>query len=225
MKELTLYLNDLTPGHISLQRLAEYLHALGRLYGHENAVHFDSVNAGSAQLQSLVEEEAYPSIINQVREACSGVGSRRAVGGFERLSELMAEDHTGGSLRSGGEPVLEFLVPKPDDEPLRLSKPSSVQGRLYSVGGKDHTIPVRIEGADLETLHCEASIDIAERLGQFLFKAVRVSGDGQWERKSDGSWRLMKLKITSFVQLEDIGFKEAVARLRAQRRLHANLCN
>lgn len=215
MKELTLHLDDLTPTQIPMQRLAEYLHALARLYGHENAVHFDAVKAGSAQLQSLVEDESYIGVINQVREVSSGLGSRRAKGGFERLCELMVEDGTGGSLRSGGAPIFDFPQPEHDEEPLRLVKPSSIQGRLYSVGGKDDTIPVRIEGADHETLHCEATIEIAERLGQHLFKAVRVSGDGQWERKPDGSWRLIRLKITSFVKLEDISFKEAVARLKA----------
>ena len=215
MKELTLYLDDLTPGQIPLQRLAEYLHALARLYGHEDAVHFDSVNAGSARLLSLVEDDAYPKVISQVQEVSSGLGPKRALSGFERLCELMAEDKTGGSLRAGGAPILQFPIPKHEDSPLRLIKPSSVQGRLYSVGGKDETIPVRIEGADRETLHCEASIDVAERLGQYLFKTVRVSGDGQWEREPDGSWKLVKLKISSFVKLEDIGFKDAVARLKA----------
>lgn len=215
MKELTLYLNDLTPGQIPMKRLAEYLRALALFYGHEDAVHFDSVKPGSARLQTLIEDSAYPGVINQVREVSGGLGSKRAVSGFERLSELMAEDNTGASLRSGNAQIFQFPSPKHEEEPLRLVKPSSIQGKLYSVGGKDDTIPVRIEGADHETLHCEAGIDIAERLGQYLFKAVKVSGDGQWERKPDGSWKLVKLKITSFVKLEDISFKEAVARLKA----------
>jgi hypothetical protein len=102
-----------------------------------------------------------------------------------------------------------------EEAPLHLIKPSSIQGKLYSVGGKDETIPVRIEGADHETLYCEADIEVAERLGQLLFKTIRVSGDGQWERKPDGVWKLTKLKITSFVKLEDVGFREAVAKLKA----------
>jgi hypothetical protein len=199
MKELMLYLDDLTPGQIPMPRLAEYLHVLARLYGHEDAVHFDSVKAGSARLLSLIEDNAYSRVINQVREVSGGGGPKRAVSGFERLCELMAEDKTGGSLRAGGTSIFEFPIPKDQDAPLRLIKPSSVQGRLYSVGGKDETIPVRIEGAERETLHCEASIEVAEQLGQYLFKTVRVNGDGQWERETDGSWKLVKLKITSFV--------------------------
>lgn len=215
MKELTLYLDDLTPGQLSMKRLAEYLRALAALYGHEESVHFDSVKTGSAQLQSHIEDRAYPGVLNQVREVSGGLGSKRAVSAFDRLAELMAEDKTGASLKSGGAQIFQFPAAKTDEPPMRIIKPSSVQGKLYSVGGKDDTIPVRIEGPNNETLHCEADIDVAERLAQLLFKPVRVSGDGEWERKTDGSWKLIKLKVTSFTKLEDIGFKEAIARLKA----------
>lgn len=215
MKELTLYLDDLTPGTLSMKRLAEYLRELSSLYGHEEAVHFDRVKEGSAQLQSFVDDRAYGDVLQQVREISDGVGSRKALGSYEKLSALLAQDKTRASLRSGGAKIFQFPVAKNESPPLRAVKVSSVQGRLYSVGGKDNTVPVRIEGSNGETLMCEAGVDIAERLAQILFKTVRVHGDGEWERKSDGGWKLIKLKITSFEKLEDIGFKEAVARLKA----------
>ncbi|MFB1630193.1 MULTISPECIES: hypothetical protein [unclassified Pseudomonas] len=215
MKELTLYLDDLTPGQLSMKRLAEYLRELSTLYGHESEVHFDSVKEGSAQLQSLIEEQAYNGILQQVREVSGGLGSKRVLNSYEKLSELMAHDKTRGSLRSGGAKIFQFPVAKNEPPPLRVVKPSSVQGKLYSVGGKDDTVPVRIEGGNGETLMCEAGIDIAERLAQILFKTVRVHGDGEWEKRADGCWKLIKLKVTSFEKLEDIGFKEAIARLKA----------
>lgn len=215
MKELTLYLDDLTPGQLSMKRLAEYLRALSILYGAEDAVHFDAVKTGSAQLQAYVDDKFYPDIINQVREVSGGLGSKKAISAYEKISELMVQDRTGGSLRSGGAKIFQFPKVNLTEPPLRLVKPSSIQGRLYSVGGKDDTIPVRIEGSDGETLNCETGIDVAERLAQVLFKPVRVHGDGEWERRSDGSWKLIKLKVTSFTKLEDISFKEAVAKLKA----------
>ncbi|MNV95882.1 hypothetical protein D3C71_1908240 [compost metagenome] len=56
---------------------------------------------------------------------------------------------------------------------------------------------------------------VAERLAQFLFKPVRLHGDGEWVRSDEGAWKLVKLKISTFTKLEDIGFKEAIARLKA----------
>ncbi|WP_150785587.1 hypothetical protein [Pseudomonas fluorescens] len=76
MKELTLYLDDLTPGQLSMKRLADYLRALAALYGCEESVHFDRVDTGSAHLKSFVEEKAYPLIMNQVWEVSGGLGKK-----------------------------------------------------------------------------------------------------------------------------------------------------
>jgi hypothetical protein len=215
MKELTLYLDDLTPGQLSMKRLADYLRALSAFYGCEDSVHFDCVEAGSAQLKSYIEEKAFPLVMNQVREVSGGLGKKTAISAYKTLSEFMSADCTGGSIRSEGAKIFQFPSVKLEDPPLRIIKPSSIQGRLYSVGGKDETVPVRIEGADNESLLCEADVAVAERLAQLLFKPVRLHGDGEWVRSSDGAWKLVKLKISSFIRLEDIGFKEAIARLKA----------
>ncbi|MGY2184683.1 hypothetical protein [Pseudomonas sp. SDO5591_S426] len=215
MKELTLYLDDLTPGQLSMKRLADYLRALSVLYGSEESVHFDRVESGSAQLKSLVDEKAFPLIMNQVREVSGGLGKKSAVAAYKTLSGYMALDRTGGSIRSEGAQIFQFPRVKLEEPPLRIIKPSSIQGRLYSVGGKDETVPVRIEGADNESLLCEADVAVAERLAQFLFKPVRLHGDGEWVRSDEGAWKLVKLKISTFTKLEDIGFKEAIARLKA----------
>lgn len=215
MKELTLYLDDLTPEQLSMRRLAEYLRALSMLYGYEESVHFDRVDSGSAQLRSFVEEKAYPLVLNQVREVSGGLGKKSAIAAYRTLSAYMAVDGTGASIRSDGNEIFQFPHFKSEAPPLRIIKPSTIQGRLYSVGGRDETVPVRIEGADNESLLCEADVAVAERLAQLLFKPVRLHGDGEWVRSDDGAWKLVKLKISSFARLEDIGFKEAVARLKA----------
>lgn len=215
MKELTLYLDDLAPGQLPLKRLADYLRALSTFYGCEESVHFDRVAPGSAQLKSYVEEKAFPLVMNQVREVSGGLGKKSAISAYKALAELMAADGTGASIRSDGAKIFQFPKVKNEDPPLRIIKPSSIQGRLYSVGGKDDTIPVRIEGSDSESLLCEADVAVAERLAQLLFKQVRLHGDGEWVRSSDGAWKLVKLKISTFSKLEDIGFKEAIAKLKA----------
>lgn len=215
MKELTLYLDDLTPDTLSMKRLAEYLRALSTLYGKEEAVHFDAVGTGSAKLVARVEEDAYVQILNQVREVSGGIGAKRASDAYRKLADLMAEDRTGASLRTtGGAQILQFPKPVPQEDLLRIVKPSTVQGRLYSVGGKDDSVPVRLEGANGETLHCEASVDMAEKLAHVLFKSVRLIGDGEWVRQQSG-WKLVKLKVSDFTKLDDSSFKGAVAKLKA----------
>lgn len=93
-------------------------------------------------------------------------------------------------------------------------KAGSVQGRLYSIGGKDDSVPVRLEGANGETLHCEAGIETAAQLAPLLFKQVRVHGKGEWERRQAGGWRLKKMHISSYEPLEKASLRTAVDRMR-----------
>jgi hypothetical protein len=102
-----------------------------------------------------------------------------------------------------------------DEKPLAVNKAGSVQGRLYRVGGKDETVPVRLEGANGETLHCEASTGIAQQLSALLFKQVRVSGCGAWERLPEGRWRLRKLKIESFQELDTAKASSVLVKLQS----------
>lgn len=215
MKDITLHLDGTTPDRLSMRRLAEYLRELSSFYGSEDAVHFDSVKIGSAMLASRVEDGCYAVVLNQVREVASGIGGKKATRAYKKLSDLMLEDRVDGYLKAEGAQIIQFPKGKLLEPPLRVIKISSVQGRLYSVGGKDATVPVRLEGADGETLLCETDVQIAERLAQLLFKPVRLQGEGEWERRPDGSWRLIKLVISSYTRLEDVGFKAAIEKLKA----------
>lgn len=215
MKDITLYLDGTSPDRLSMKRLAEYLRELSTFYGSESAVHFDSVREGSAKLVCRVEDACYPVVLNQVREVSSGIGAKRPARSYQKLSDLMLDDRVDGHLQAEGKQIIQFPKGKLAEPPLRIIKSSHIQGRLYSVGGKDSTVPVRVEGADGESLLCETNVQIAERLAQLLFKPVRLHGEGEWERRPDGSWRLIKLVVSSFVKLEDIGFKAAIAKLKA----------
>lgn len=215
MKELTLYLDGIVPERLSMKRLTDYLRALSDLCGSESEVHFEQVKEGSAQLITQVEDQAFDKVMSQVREVPRGLGTKKAGKAYLTLSDLMLEDRVDGSLLAGGAKIFQFPRAKNAEQPLKIIKASSVQGRLYSVGGKDSTVPVRLEGSDGETLYCEADIEIAQKLAPLLFKPVRVTGEGEWQRRTDGSWRLIKLRITSFARLEDMSFKEAIKRMKA----------
>ncbi|WP_425054762.1 hypothetical protein [Pseudomonas abyssi] len=215
MKELTLYLDGIVPERLSMKRLTAYLRALSDLCGSESEIHFDRVEEGSAQLIALVEDQAFNKVMGQVREVPHGLGSKRAGKAYLALSDLMLEDRVDGTLLAGGAKVFQFPRAKDVEQPLKIIKASSVQGKLYSVGGKDSTVPVRLEGADGETLYCEADVALAEKLAPLLFKPVRLMGEAEWQRRTDGSWRLIKLKVASFVRLEDVSFKEAVKRMKS----------
>lgn len=48
-----------------------------------------------------------------------------------------------------------------------------------------------------------------------LFKQVRVSGQGTWERLPEGGWRLKKLKIESYQELDMARVGDVVGQLQS----------
>ena len=216
MKKLTLKLNDRTPETLSMKRLGKYIDHLSDMLGEVEHVHFESVSEGSARLNVSVEDLHYQQVLSHVREVPNGTGAKKQLSAYRRLQELMDEDGTGGVILNDTDTKILSFPRRPDDEkPLVVNKPGSVQGRLYRVGGKDDTIPVHLEGANRETLRCEASIEMARDLSSLMFKQIRVSGHGTWERSPDGGWKLKKLKIESYQELDTAKVGDVVGRLQA----------
>lgn len=213
MKTLTLHLTGIGPENISLKRLAEYLKELNSLYGEEGAVSFDCVSEGSAMLQAKATEDAYPRVVENVRyvQSASVDTSSKNYKAYDRILDYMNKDGVKGSIEAAdGSKIIDLSERRKKEKPITIQKKGSVQGRLYSIGGRDDTVPVKLEGRNNETLHCEADVSTAENLAPLLFKNVRLSGSGTWERQKGGGWKLRKLMITSYQQLDDSPLRDAL---------------
>ena len=215
MKKLTLELDGTDPSKLSMARMTDYLRELVELFGSHDNVHFDSVTEGCVCLNTWVEDDKYPHVLNRVREASQGMGPRRARKAYMQLSALMEQDRVDGVLQTPDANILQFPKAKAAAPAMVVIKQGSVQGRLYIVGGKDETVPVRLEGAGGETLLCEANTVLAEELGKLLFKHIRVHGKGEWESRPHGGWRLRKMIIQSYEKLEKVSLRSAVGKLKA----------
>jgi hypothetical protein len=216
MKKLTLKLNDCSPETLPMKRLGQYLAHLSDMLGEVEHVHFSAVSKGSAMLNVNIEDLHYPKVLTHVREVPNGMGAKKHLSAYRALQQLMDEDGTGGAILDNTEAQVLSFRKRPDDEkPLVVNKSGSVQGRLYLVGGKDETVPVRLEGASGETLYCEATTEMAQQLSALLFKQVRVSGPGIWERTPEGTWKLKKLKVESFQELDTAKVSDVVSRLQS----------
>ena len=199
-----------------MKRLSQYLAHLAEMLGEVEHVHFSSISDGCVLLNMDVEEPHYQQVITHIREVPNGMGPKKHQRAYQTLQQLMDEDGTGGAILDNAEtPILLFRKQQEDEKPLTVNKAGSAQGRLYLVGGKDDTIPVRLEGAHGETLHCEASTTIAQQLSPLLFKHVRVSGQGIWERSVEGIWRLKKLKIETFQELDNTKASDLIAKMQS----------
>ena len=206
---LTLKLGGTSPDELTLSRLGKYLSALSDLYGSVDAVHFKDVSEGSACLNTWVDSTAsYNAVILRSMSQAATSGNS-----YLKLVSFLAQDGFEAKLINQDKvTILEFPSTK-EDAPTILRKKGRVQGKLYNVGGKDDSAPVKLEGANGETYHCEATPAMAAKLGALLFKQLRVSGDSEWIKK-DGKWKLKKLIIESYEVLEKSNLKTAFKALQ-----------
>ncbi|MDH1321606.1 hypothetical protein N5C39_25045 [Enterobacter bugandensis] len=152
---------------------------------------------------------AYKDVI--ARSLAAAQNNGRA---YNRLVDLLSEDGFDGKIFNEHDDVIVKFPTVSKEIPLYVRKKTTLQGRLDSVGEKDDSIPVKVEGANGETYPCEATPGLAAELGAILFQNIRVHGEGDWECKDD-IWKLKKLKISSYEKIKKVSFKEAVKSIRS----------
>ena len=215
--EYRFIINALSPDNLPMSHLAAYMADLARLLGESDRVHFLRLEPGSTVLVQVVEPEAVPMVRDRINAIAGNDATYDAIKAYDALNQRLAQDNATGSLREGG-----------NDEVIRFSgceqsrslasgafnQPGILDGVLIRVGGRDDTVPVHLRDGD--TIHmCNASRDMARRLASHLYgAALRVYGNGCWERNADGLWRLKRFNITGFEELGDAPLGEVAERLR-----------
>lgn len=214
-----------TPETLPMARLAEYMAEMATLMGEQPAVHFVSLEAGSAVLVQDVEHEAYPKVRARVQEIKRGEGPPDARRSYEALNRKLAADNASGELIE--EPVPE----EKDARPVRVlefpgarkieeleygpfTQTSTLQGVVIVVGGESDPVPVHLQ--DGETVHiCRARRELSKELAaHYLGPPLRVTGNGRWLRDAAGQWVMRSFNITGYVPLRDDSLSTVISKLR-----------
>lgn len=206
-----------TPSTIPMSRLAEYMVQLAIILGEEERVHFNRLSEGSTRIACFVEQEAVPKVRENVQQLEAGISGPRSLA-FERANEMLRKDNGEGTLSRGGAKILHFPGKHTVQQPVfgPITKPTSKDGILIKVGGKDKTAHATIEDLEGRTWNFEVTRSLAKDLAPHLFgKPIRLMGQGKWTRHEDGVWRHKSLKAINFEVLDDRTLADFVSHLRA----------
>ena len=213
--EIRFKLDAFTPKTLPMARLAQYLEKFAALLGNESNVHFIGVDDGSAVCRAYVDDTAIPKIVDRANRIKDGTASRAALKAREEINDLLAEDNSSGDFHLGSRKLIEFpgKLQKAKEEIGPIQRSTTIDGQIFSIGGKDETINVQLRGATGD-IRCTVSIPLARRLASHLFGGnVRLSGRGNWYR-IDGTWTMKTFCADDFIVLDDIGFVETLSRTR-----------
>lgn len=210
---------SLSPDDFPLERLGEYLKALGEMFGESAYVHFGGLSPGSTIVAVRVDDVAIPKVAARVRSIAAGDAPPAALKAFDRVDNMLREDNATGQLIGTGDNVIHVDFPGRDrPEPVAygpIKQVGVIDGEVHRVEGKDATVHVGlIDGLRSYSLEAPASMG-HELAALFRSGVVRFHGEGTWYRRGPGDWELRKFKIASFDNLDSAPLSEAVARLRA----------
>jgi hypothetical protein len=218
-EKLTFRIDSYTPDTLPMARLAEYLAELAALYGNEERVHFDKLKKGSAILQVVIEEPAFPKVFQRLQSVKSGDPDPEAQKAYKALDRLLRSDNAVGSIsRSAGGKVLDFPGRKaPTPESYTINQPTTVDGVVIKIGGKDETIPVTLKDQEGKVVNCQirGAANAKELSRHYLESPIRVHGTGKWIRYGDGTWEIDTLYIQSWEELDVSPLDEVLSNIRS----------
>lgn len=220
-KRLIFYIDAYSPDTIPMAKLAEYMADFATLLGKENAVHFAGLEKGSTRLAARIEFEDVPKVTQRLHDIRRGIPPKDAAKVFKEIDDRLANDNAVGRIFMEGldTPVLDFPG---RDRPKPVSygpfaQEGSLDGLLIAVGGKDETVPLRLQNGETIYTNCDTTRLIAKELGKHLYEPIRVHGIGRWMREADGTWSLLRFKVHRFDVLEKESLRDVVTALRAMR--------
>ena len=219
-KSYTLYIKAYTPETIPLARLAQYMQNLAAVLGHETAVHFQALQAGSTQLVTSIDHEDAPKVAAHLAEVKRGEGSPEANKAQAEIDRLLAEDNATGFIYEDGNKSAEIISfpgvkrPKPTTYgPIKQE--GSLDGILISVSGADQTVHLQLQNGSIKYTGIDTTREIARRLAKHMYEPVRIFGTGRWLRDQEGDWVLKKFRVDSYSVLASDDLKDAIDQMRS----------
>ncbi|WP_242183180.1 hypothetical protein [Sphingomonas sp. CARO-RG-8B-R24-01] len=208
------------PETMPMARLAEYMAALAKMFGHTEHTHFVGVEKGSAKLRTAVDPVDAPKVEARLNGVRIGDAPKDAIAGKLALEDLLANDNAVATLTEGDTDrvVIPFIG---RNRPKALTFPpfredTSIDGVLVKIGGKDPSAHATLQDGDLFHVGVTMRREIARELAPLLYgPTVRMFGNGRFERLADGVWRMSDFRVDRYERLDERPIGEALAVMRA----------
>lgn len=208
-----------SPEDIPLERLGEYLKALGELFGERANVHFRSLETGSTVVRAVVDHAAVPKVQARLHCIATGDAGPTLAKAYDRIDALLRDDNATGEIADASGKVIHVdFAGRTRVEQVAygpIKQQGTLDGIVFRVEGRDATVHVGImDGGKSYSL--EAPESMGKQLAT-LFRAgpVRFRGTGTWYRQGNGEWDLRKFVIDGFDLLDDGPLSVAIADIRA----------
>lgn len=207
------------PETLPMARLAEYLAALAKMFGHPDHTHFVGVEKGSAKLRTAVEHVDAPKVESRLNGVRVGEGPKDALAGKQALEDLLLNDNAIGSLTEGDtDRVVLAFVGRNRVKPMTFPpfrEDTAIDGQLVAIGGRDSTAHATLQDGAVFHVGVTMRRDLARDLAKLLYGSpIRMHGNGRFERHTDGAWKMTDFRVDRYELLDASPIKEVLQRIR-----------
>lgn len=208
------------PETMPMARLAEYMAALAKMFGHAERTHFVAVEKGSAKLRTAVDPVDAPKVEARLNGVRIGDAPKDAIAGKLALEDLLANDNAVATLTEGDSDrvVIPFIG---RNRPKALTFPpfredTSIDGVLVKIGGKDPSAHATLQDGEVFHVGVTMRRELARELAPLLYgPTIRMFGNGRFERQPDGVWKMSDFKVDRYERLDERPIGEALTLMRA----------
>ncbi|MBF0851024.1 hypothetical protein HKD27_08845 [Gluconobacter sp. R75690] len=204
LADLLLHIDGFCLSELPLDRAGEYIKLLSRMLGANKEMHLVSLQNGSLQAAVKVEPSARSKTDERLYLAGrpNGGAARKA---FEKLNDAIAEDGGKGHLLNIPENRVILAFPGRDEAQENLPsfwEDGAIRGKLSLLGER---VDGRYSGQIRDpksTYSFTCSEVLAHALRPHLWGTVELGGRGNWQRQTDGKWKLINFQAGSFRELQ-----------------------
>lgn len=170
-------------------------------------MHFESITKGSAKLNVVIDEPAVEKVMLRLQSVNSESASVDAQRAYQALNDLLQTDNATGTIGTGKKrgKLLDFPGRKSTfQETVTITQPTTVDGVVIKIGGRDETIPVSLRNQEGKVILCEirGEANAKELSRHYLGNPLRAHGTGRWIRHVDGTWKIELFTIESYEELD-----------------------
>ena len=208
------------PETMPMARLAEYMAALAKMFGHAEHTHFVAIEKGSSKLRTAVDPVDAPKVEARLNGVRIGDAPKDAIAGKLALEDLLANDNAVATLTEGDTDrvVIPFIG---RNRPKALTfhpfrEDTSIDGVLVKIGGKDPSAHATLQDGDVFHVGVTMGRELARELAPLLYgPTIRMFGNGRFERQPDGMWKMSDFKVDRYERLDERPIGEALTLMRA----------
>ncbi len=207
------------PDTMPMERLAQYLAALAKMFGHADHTHFVGITEGSAKLHTAIDPVDAPKVEARLNGVRLGEGPKEALAGKQALEDLLANDNAVATLtEADSDRVVIPFIGRNRVKPLTFPpfrEDTSIDGQLVSIGGRDSTAHAILQDGDVYHAGVTMPRELARGLGKLLYgPPLRMHGNGRFERQADGAWKMTDFRVDRVEVLDERPLHEVLDAVR-----------